>query len=112
MLIRPRLLSTLRGRFDRRLTVVTAGAGFGKSTLLVQAIDENVLDTLGVDAWVRCTPDDAAASVLGTAVCAALGVAAPETADPAAAADVLAEVGREPEADTRMIERRLADLAR
>ena len=65
MLVRPRLLATLRGRFDRRVTVVVAGPGFGKTTLLAQALSENRLDPLGIDHWVTCEPDDAAASVLG-----------------------------------------------
>ena len=50
---RPRLVARLGERFERRLTVVTAGAGYGKSTLLAQALRDNALDPRGVDAWVQ-----------------------------------------------------------
>jgi LuxR family maltose regulon positive regulatory protein len=40
LIVRPRLLAPLRFRFQRRLTVVVAAAGFGKTTLLTQAVSE------------------------------------------------------------------------
>ncbi len=49
---RPRLVRELAGRFDRRLTVVVAGAGYGKTTLLSQSVDENRMDPDGIDAWL------------------------------------------------------------
>lgn len=55
---RGRLLDALQGRFDRRLTVVSAAGGFGKTTLLAQAIGENALDPLGVDAWLQVLDPD------------------------------------------------------
>ena len=50
---RPRLVARLGERFERRLTVVVAGAGYGKTTLLAQAMRDNGLDPRGVDAWVQ-----------------------------------------------------------
>jgi len=71
LVTRPRLLAALGERFDRRLVLMVAGAGFGKSTLLSQAVAENRLDPRGVDVWLSCTPDDAAASQLAAGLLAA-----------------------------------------
>jgi len=38
LLIRPRLLRALLGRWEHRVTLVVGGAGLGKTTLLVQAV--------------------------------------------------------------------------
>ncbi|MGZ4666472.1 MAG: BTAD domain-containing putative transcriptional regulator [Frankiaceae bacterium] len=78
---RPRLLALLGERFERRLVLVVAGAGFGKSTLLAQAVAENQLDPRGVDVWLSCAQDDAAASQLAAGLLTALH------ADPAGAGD-------------------------
>jgi DNA-binding SARP family transcriptional activator len=56
--LRGRLIGLLRGRFDCRLTVIEAGAGFGKSTLLSQALAENQIEQLGVDTLLRLTERD------------------------------------------------------
>jgi DNA-binding SARP family transcriptional activator len=61
---RARLLPVLRDRFERRLTVVRAGAGFGKSTLLAQARRENEIEQLGIDVSLRLGPADASADHL------------------------------------------------
>ncbi len=53
LIVRPRLIEILRRRFDERLTLVFAGAGFGKTTLLLQAIEENRHERLGEDIWLR-----------------------------------------------------------
>jgi DNA-binding SARP family transcriptional activator/ATP/maltotriose-dependent transcriptional regulator MalT len=90
MLVRPRLLSALRSRFERRVTVVLAGPGFGKTTLLAQSVAENALDPLGIDHWVTCESDDAAASILAGAISAALGEPPPDGAEPRALAASLA----------------------
>jgi LuxR family maltose regulon positive regulatory protein len=58
LVTRGRLLQVLRGRFDRRLTVITAGAGFGKTTLLAQAVQENALERFGTDVWLRLDERD------------------------------------------------------
>ncbi len=52
LVTRPRLIRLLRRRFEERLTVVTAGAGFGKTTLLAQAVQENRLEQFGQDYWL------------------------------------------------------------
>lgn len=56
--VRPRLVAAVRGRFEIRLTVVTASAGFGKTTLLAQAVDENRMERAGTDVWLRATAAD------------------------------------------------------
>ena len=56
-LLRPRLLDVLGGRFSRRLTVVAAPAGLGKTTLLSQAVRENLLAPQGTDRWLTCRPE-------------------------------------------------------
>lgn len=57
-IVRPQVQSILAGRFDRRVTSVVAGAGFGKTTALVRALHENRLAPLGVDVWLACDDDD------------------------------------------------------
>jgi LuxR family maltose regulon positive regulatory protein len=92
LILRPRLLSRLRTRFERPLTAVVAAAGFGKTTLLGQAVRENALSPLGEDRWLTCQPDDAALSFLVSGTFAALGASAPVPEDPRAAAVAVAEV--------------------
>lgn len=58
LVVRDRLLDQLRQRFDRRLTVVRAGPGFGKTTLLTHAIVENTLDPVGTDVWMQLFEQD------------------------------------------------------
>lgn len=89
-LVRPRLLTVLQGRWDRRVTALVAGAGFGKTTLVGQALAENRLDPRGLDTWVTCTADDGAASVLAGRLCAELGHGPPLGADPTDLAQALA----------------------
>lgn len=50
--VRGRLLGHLAERFQRRVTVIEAGAGFGKTTLLHQARAEAVEHGLGIDVLV------------------------------------------------------------
>jgi LuxR family transcriptional regulator, maltose regulon positive regulatory protein len=57
---RLRLLDRMRSRFDRPLTVVVGGAGHGKTTLLAQAMAENVFDPQGTDIWLACSERDRA----------------------------------------------------
>ena len=79
---RPRLVGRLGERFERRLTVVVAGAGYGKTTLLAQALRDNALDPRGVDAWVQVSAlDRTPAHLVATLSAAVVG-------DPAAAEDV------------------------
>ena len=70
--LRSRLLEVMAERFDRRVTVVQAGAGFGKSTLLAQAIGQNALDPHGIDVWLGCVPEDESAAHLRDGLAMAL----------------------------------------
>lgn len=69
---RPRLVGVMAGRFQRRLTVVRGGAGFGKTTLLLQALEANEGESRGVDCWLGLSPRDARPSELGAALRAAV----------------------------------------
>lgn len=91
LIVRPRLLARLRTRFDRRLTAVVAPAGFRKTTLLAQAVQENTLSPLGEDRWLTCQRDDTALSFLAAGAFAAVGVSAPVPEDPGDAALTVAE---------------------
>ncbi len=55
LLRRERLLRIVQERFGVRLLVIRAGAGFGKSTMLRQAMTENSLDPAGLDVYVSLT---------------------------------------------------------
>ncbi|GHH59144.1 hypothetical protein [Lentzea cavernae] len=70
---RLRLVDRLRARWCRPITLVTAGAGFGKTTALAQAVRANLLEPRGIDAWVTCGPGHEDATRLATAILDALG---------------------------------------
>jgi DNA-binding SARP family transcriptional activator/RecA/RadA recombinase len=72
LLTRPRLLRSLTGRWQHRVTAVTGGPGLGKTTLLAQAIAENQLAPRGLDVWVGVDRHDADADRLARVVAAAL----------------------------------------
>jgi LuxR family maltose regulon positive regulatory protein len=72
-LVRERLLDRLRRRWVAPVVVVTAPAGYGKTTLLSQAISENAVAPLGIDCWLACGPGLATVSSLGSALCQAVG---------------------------------------
>ena len=80
-ILRPRLLRRLLDRFATPVTVVVAPAGFGKTTLLAQAVTENRLSPLGTDYWLTCSADDVAGSSLAEGLCLAMGVSPPGTLD-------------------------------
>jgi DNA-binding SARP family transcriptional activator len=71
--LRQRLLTTLLGRFERRLLTIVAPAGFGKTTLLAQAVGENALLPRGIDVWLSCEPADAHGPSLLAGIGEALG---------------------------------------
>jgi DNA-binding SARP family transcriptional activator len=74
-LVRRRLLRLLDQRFATPVTVVVAPAGFGKTTLLAQAVAENRRHAAELhDVWLTCSADDAAGSPLIDGLCRALGV--------------------------------------
>ncbi len=56
IVLRPRLLRLLAQRFETRVTLIEAAAGFGKSTLVHQAMAENSLISDGLDVFVTCAP--------------------------------------------------------
>ncbi|MDP9428463.1 MAG: transcriptional regulator, partial [Actinomycetota bacterium] len=91
LIVRPRLLARLHTRFDRRLTAVVAPAGFGKTTLLAQAVQENTLSPLGEDRWLTCQRDDTALSFLASGAFAAVGLTTPVPDDPRDAAMAVAD---------------------
>lgn len=74
MVLRVGVQAVLAGRFDRRVTAVIGGAGFGKTTALVQAFAENALLPLGTDIWLACEPDDAESEGFVRGLATALGV--------------------------------------
>jgi LuxR family transcriptional regulator, maltose regulon positive regulatory protein len=82
LIMRPRLLDVLRSRFERPLTAVVASAGFGKTSLLGQAVGENVLSPAGEDRWLTCQRDDTTLSVLASGAFAAVGLSAAVPEDP------------------------------
>ncbi|RKT66966.1 hypothetical protein DFJ66_0132 [Saccharothrix variisporea] len=71
---RLRLVQRLARRWECPVTVVEAGAGFGKTTMLVQAVRANLLEPRGVDVWVTCSPAHESASELAGALLDALAV--------------------------------------
>src|SRR3954453_10089229 len=91
LIVRPRLLDVLRSRFERPLTAVVAPAGFGKTTLLSQAVSENALSPAGEDRWLTCQRDDTTLSVLASGAFAAVGLSAPVPEDPRQVAVAVAE---------------------
>ena len=62
--------------------MVVAGAGFGKSSLLAQAIDENALAPRGDDCWLGCGPGDDAPVRLADGLATALGAPSGRRTDP------------------------------
>ncbi len=89
LVARERLVALLRERFSRRIVTVVAPAGFGKTTVLAQAIADNAGATGSVDVWFGCTSDDDAASTLTDGLCRAMGIE-PQPS-PVAAVEALAE---------------------
>ena len=51
---RLRLVRLLEGRWDRPVTLLVAGPGFGKTTVLAQAVRAHQAAPRGIDAWVSC----------------------------------------------------------
>jgi len=51
---RLRLVRQLEGRWDRPVTLLVAGPGFGKTTVLAQAVRAHQAAPRGIDVWVSC----------------------------------------------------------
>ena len=77
---RTRLLTVVQGRWTRPVTAVVAGPGFGKTTLLAQAVRENRLARIGVDVHLRIEPADASAARLAARLLAQFGAEVPARA--------------------------------
>src|SRR6266511_1848032 len=75
LLARPRLMHTLLGRWECRVTALVGGAGLGKTTVLAQAVAENRLAPRGQDLWFGLEPQDANGDRLARAVTTAVAVA-------------------------------------
>jgi LuxR family transcriptional regulator, maltose regulon positive regulatory protein len=75
VLVRPRLLAQLARRWECRLVTVVAGAGFGKTVLLVGAMTDPAGRSAGRDVWLSCEPADESAEHLADGLGAALGLA-------------------------------------
>ena len=88
--VRTRLLSRLAARFDQPVTAIVAGAGFGKTTLLAQALRHNLAEPVGIDAWVSCQSEDQDPESFVTACCRAAGIDSVGTVR--RSADVLAAI--------------------
>lgn len=74
-LLRPAVLRRLLTRFEARAVVVRASAGFGKTTALTQAVEQNRLAPRGRDVWIGCEPGDHDATHLQRGVAKSLGLA-------------------------------------
>ena len=74
LIARPRLMGTLRRRFEHRLTTVVAVAGYGKTTALALAVDANRMQPTGVDVWLGLDEYDSDPARLLDGVTAALGL--------------------------------------
>src|SRR5215213_5716876 len=72
-LLRVRVTDLLARRWQAPVTTVIAGAGFGKSTALAQALRSNQAHPCGIDAWVSCEPGDEDAEHFARAVLDAFG---------------------------------------
>jgi DNA-binding SARP family transcriptional activator len=70
---RPALLARLARRWQLPVTLVVAGAGFGKSTVLAQACRADELRPPGMQGWVGVEPGLEDADAFVSAVFAALG---------------------------------------
>jgi LuxR family transcriptional regulator, maltose regulon positive regulatory protein len=64
--------------------LLLAGAGFGKTSLLAQAVEENRLAPRGDDRWFGCGPGDADPVTLAEGLAAALETELPSRAGPGA----------------------------
>jgi DNA-binding SARP family transcriptional activator len=71
---RARIIRLLNQRFDHRVTTVIAEAGFGKSTALALAVENNRLDPIGRDVWLAADRDDGRPDHFVGGLATALGI--------------------------------------
>ncbi len=77
LVTRPRLCERLRRGAGARLTLLSAPAGFGKTTLLAEWLDETAGENRAV-AWLSLDPADSEPAAFWTGVVTALRTAVPE----------------------------------
>jgi ATP/maltotriose-dependent transcriptional regulator MalT len=82
LLRRSQLLRRLQQRWEHPITVIVAGAGFGKSSLLAQAVGENALAPRGDDCWLGCGAGDDDPHRLADSLATALDAGLPALRDP------------------------------
>jgi LuxR family maltose regulon positive regulatory protein len=71
-----RLCDVLSRRFDVPVVTLVAGAGFGKTTAIAQAMRVNDGAPRGIDAWLACESGDEDASRLSAAIVRTVGLGA------------------------------------
>jgi LuxR family transcriptional regulator, maltose regulon positive regulatory protein len=64
LVARPRLVELMSARWQQRAVCVVGGPGFGKSVLVAQAIQENMLAPRGTDVLVTCSSSQCSAQWL------------------------------------------------
>ena len=105
LLRRPRLDGALDERFDRRVTLVVAGPGFGKTALLSQSLADRAEDPHATDVWLGLGPADADRATLVDGLVTALNAAADRDSADREPED------REPEDDLASVSRAVWRLA-
>ncbi|MFK7919241.1 MAG: BTAD domain-containing putative transcriptional regulator [Ilumatobacter sp.] len=81
LVARARLTQLLNGRFTHRLTTVVGAAGFGKTTAVALAVDNNRLDPIGTDVWLTIASSMSSADALYNGIAHALDVEAGQSVD-------------------------------
>src|SRR5690349_2326860 len=71
---RLRLVRLLEGRWDRAVTLLVAGPGFGKTTVLAQAVRAHQVAPRGIDVWVSCQAAHEDPACFATALLGAMSV--------------------------------------
>lgn len=74
LVARTRLTRLLNGRFSHRVTTVVGAAGFGKTTALALAVENNNLDPLGTDVWLTIASPMSSVDALYSGVARALDI--------------------------------------
>jgi ATP/maltotriose-dependent transcriptional regulator MalT len=72
-LARPHLVERLAQRWTKAVTLVVAGPGFGKSTVLSQAMRVHAIEPFGIEGWATCQPGCEQSDRLAAGLAAALG---------------------------------------
>ena len=87
------MLSRLDERWEHTVTVVCAGPGFGKTTMLAQAVRSNLLEPRGVDVWISCDASHQDAGRFAGAILHAIAPRSPDnTAVPVPGTPGVAEI--------------------